>query len=120
MATQAHKPSDPAHPSQPNTNHTNSAGEKPTTVMDAILDPEFLPTLDEAPRRQQAKSHVLLMTLVVGATFGAWFLGFDLLQVEGEWRALAAAGGGVVVGVMGLLWWTGALWIDVGLFLSRW
>lgn len=111
--TQAHKESDPSHPSQPNSNHTNSSGDKPTTAIDAILDPEFLPTLDEAPKRQQVKSHVLLLLMVAGAIFLAWLTGFEILQIEESWGTLLSVGGGAVAAMMVLLWWSGALWLDV-------
>ena len=83
MVTEVTEPStrstnDPAHPDNPNTDHTNKDGEKPTTAIDAILDTEFIPTLDDAPVVQKAKSHFLLLSLLVGAVFAAWFSGFEV------------------------------------------
>ncbi|KAF7522028.1 hypothetical protein G7054_g12265 [Neopestalotiopsis clavispora] len=40
---EAPKPTDPAHPSSGNTNHTTKSGTKPTTAMEAITDPTFFP-----------------------------------------------------------------------------
>ena len=88
---------DPADPSNPNQNHTKSDGSKPDTAISAITDPDFLPTLDEAPATQHAKSHFLLLSMIVGGVFSAWFMGFDLFQVSEHqsWFVLALGLGSV-------------------------
>jgi len=119
MASPSPRPStdsgnDPAHPSQPNSDHTTSTGEKPDSAITAITDPDFLPTLDDVPPTQKAKSHLLLFSLLLGGVFSAWFMGFELFQVHEnkswlELGILLAA----VVGAGGLLLiWTGSTAID--------
>lgn len=76
---------DPAHPSNPNSDHTTVNGEKPKDAFTVITDVDFLPTLDSAPATQRFKSHFLLFALLTGAVFGAWFFGFELFQF-GETR----------------------------------
>jgi len=108
------KQSDPAHPSQANHDHTNKDGEKPTTAFDVITDTSFVPTLDEAPKTQQAKSHGLLLFLVVGAVLGAWLFGFELFQVGvGEsYTSLILVLGSTSAILVGALVWTGTMNID--------
>ncbi|KAH6656040.1 hypothetical protein BKA67DRAFT_562500 [Truncatella angustata] len=76
----APKPSDPAHGSSENTNHTTKHGEKPTTAKEAIMDPSFFPTLHGAPLAQKVKSYLFLVSLVFGAVATLWFCGYELLQ----------------------------------------
>ena len=89
---------DPADSGNPNQNHTKSDGTKPTTAVSAITDPDFLPTLDEAPAAQHAKSHLLLLFLIIGGVFSAWFMGLELFQVSEyqSWSVLALGLGSIV------------------------
>ncbi|RDW84995.1 hypothetical protein BP6252_02585 [Coleophoma cylindrospora] len=121
---------DPAHPDQPNNDHTTTSGEKPKTAFQAIMDPEFLPTLESAPKTQHIKSYIILISLVIGGVVGAWFFGFELFQVASSkdpqvpftvpeprilassWIELVALLGLVIAGLLLLISWTGALWID--------
>jgi len=114
MATIAHSTSDPAHPSNPNNDHTKTDGTKPQTAIDVIVDPDFLPTLEKAPIQQHLKSNLLLLSLITSGVFGSWLLGLDMFQVsEGQSWGMLASGLMGVVGVIGLgVWFTGALWID--------
>jgi hypothetical protein len=115
------KPSDPAHPDQANTNHTNKDGEKPTTFKDAIADPSFLPTLDDAPLQAKVASHSILIFLVVGGVVGSWFLGFDLFQLSDgkSWLELGGVLGGVSVVLIGALFWTGTANVDFKALLDE-
>jgi len=114
--------SDPAHASSANTNHTKQNGSKPQSAAEALLDPDFLPTLDDAPLEQKAKSHSLLVLLVLGAVCGAWFLGYDLLQIDSgkTWTELGLMLGTVVLGTLGLLYWTGTGSIDLWSLVVEW
>jgi hypothetical protein len=48
-------------------NHTGADGTKPRTAIEAVTDPDFLPSLDgSAYTAQHAKSHLLLLSLIVG------------------------------------------------------
>jgi len=74
------KSTDPAHGSSENTNHTTKSGEKPTSAIEAITDPSFMPTLDKAPLAQKLKSYLFLIFLVFGAVTTLWLFGFTLFQ----------------------------------------
>jgi hypothetical protein len=105
---------DPAHPSNANENHTTASGEKPKTAYTAVTDSDFLPTLDDAPVAQHAKSHGLLLFLVVGAVFSAWFMGFELFQPSenSSWIELGLGLGAVTAAGMLMLYWTGSHYVD--------
>ncbi|RDW78159.1 hypothetical protein BP5796_06011 [Coleophoma crateriformis] len=121
---------DPAHPDQPNHDHTTTSGEKPKTAFQAIMDPEFVPTLESVPKTQHMKSYLVLISLVIGGVVGAWFFGFELFQIASSkdpqipfivpeprrlvssWIELVALLGFVIVGLLALISWTGAHWID--------
>lgn len=122
MAPSSDKPSDPAHPSQGNDDHTLKDGTKPTSALSALTDETFLPTLDETSKTQQAKSHSLLLFLVVGGVVGAWFYGFEILQISPHksWLELAIGLGGVSAVLLGLLYWTGTGNIDMWSLVMEW
>lgn len=103
-----------AHSSKANENHTTTDGTKPQTAVSTITDPDFLPTLDEAPATQHVKSHLLLLSLIVGGVFSAWFVGFKMFQVfeHQSWGELALGLGAVVAAAAGMLYWTGSHFID--------
>lgn len=100
---------DPAHPSNANSDHTDSSGHKPTTAIAALTDPDFLPTLEAAPATQHAKSHLLLLSLLGGAVVAAWLMGFELLQVSAQHSYMDL---GLLLGAAALLWWVGGLAVD--------
>ena len=108
------KSSDPAEPANVNGNHTTTSGTKPTTAFTAITDPNFLPTLDNAPIEQHAKSHLLLLSMVLGAGLLAYLGGFELLQVseQSSWQDVGLGAGAAVLLVLAGLYWTGAHYID--------
>lgn len=114
MEPSTYSPTDPAHPSNPNTNHTTRTGEKPTDAYTAITDPTFLPTLDSAPTTQHIKSHLLLFLLLLSCISVAYFAGFELFQVsdDASWGRLGLVLGAVVGGGAMLMWWTGSYYID--------
>jgi hypothetical protein len=114
--------SDPANASSANTDHTKQDGTKPQSATEALLDPDFLPTLEDAPLEQKAKSHSLLVILVLGAVLGAWFFGYDLLQIDSakSWTELGLGLGAVVLGTLGLLYWTGTGSIDLWSLVVEW
>jgi hypothetical protein len=89
-------------------------GTKPTCAVSAITDLDFLPTLDEAPVTQHVKSHLLVLSLIVGGVFLARFIGFGLSQVSQHqsWVELVLGLGAVVAAVVGTLYWTGSHYID--------
>ncbi|KAF3019395.1 hypothetical protein E8E14_012317 [Neopestalotiopsis sp. 37M] len=97
----APKPTDPAHPSSGNTNHTTKSGTKPTTAIEAIADPNFFPTLEKAPLAQKVKSLLLLAVVVYGGVAALWMSGFTLFQqdpsLQPEVGGLAGAGAAPVV-----------------------
>jgi hypothetical protein len=99
------KPSDPAHPDQPNSDHTTSDGEKPTTLLQAATSASFFPTLDDAPLTTKLLSHSILLVLVSGGVFGAWFLGFEIFQVANDrsWYEFLGFLGGISVLGVGVL-----------------
>lgn len=69
----------PTHSYHPNENHTTANATNPKTAVSAITDPDFLPTLDEAPTTQHFRSRLLLrLPLLVEGAFSAWFMGFEL------------------------------------------
>lgn len=76
------KPTDPAHSSSENTDHTTASGEKPTTALEAVTDLSFAPSLDKAPFAQKLKSYLFLMFLVLGTVLTLWFFGFTLFQTS--------------------------------------
>ncbi|KAL3424804.1 hypothetical protein PVAG01_04085 [Phlyctema vagabunda] len=121
---------DPAHPSNANQDHTTKDGEKPTNAFTAITDPDFLPTLESAPKTQHLKSYLVLISLVVGGVVGAWFYGFELFQFsstqdpqipfqpaeptvsDSSVLEIISLLGLVVAALLVVISWTGALWID--------
>ncbi|KAK6207241.1 hypothetical protein LQW54_007325 [Pestalotiopsis sp. IQ-011] len=78
------KPSDPAHGTSSNDDHTTTSGTKPTSVVEAVTDPSFFPTLDKAPLAQKIKSHLLLACIVYGGVAVLWLSGFTLFQTRGQ------------------------------------
>ncbi|ETS84740.1 hypothetical protein PFICI_02765 [Pestalotiopsis fici W106-1] len=90
---EAPKPTDPAHASSANTNHTTKSGTKPTSAVEAITDPDFFPTLEKAPLAQKVKSTLFLAVLVYGAVAALWLFGFTLFQQEQPPNPQEAAGG---------------------------
>lgn len=78
------KPSDPAHGTSSNTDHTTTSGTKPTSVVEAVTDPSFFPTLDKAPLAQKIKSHLLLACIVYGGVAVLWLSGFTLFQTRSQ------------------------------------
>lgn len=76
--------------------------------------PRFPPNNHEAPATQHVKSRLLLLSLIVGGVFLAWFIGFELFQVSQHqsWVELAFGLGAVVAAVAGTLYWTGSHHID--------
>lgn len=71
-------------------NHTKSGAPKPATAVSTITDPNFLPSLDEAPTTRKLQSHLLLSLLLASAIFAAYILGLDIIQ------------GRVAIGVLGV------------------
>lgn len=114
-----HSPSDPANASSAN---TDTSGAKPQTALEALSDPSFLPTLDEAPIEQKAKSHLLLVLLVLGAVVSAWFMGFSVLQVpeQRSWSELAVYLAGASAVALALVFWTGTASIDLWSLVMKW
>jgi hypothetical protein len=95
----------PAHPDNENQDHTNKNGEKPQTAIDAVLDPEFVPTLDSAPVFRKVQSFSVLFGGLLGALALASLAGVDILQSGPQ---IAGVGALLVLA----LWWTGTVWID--------
>ncbi|KAI9745188.1 MAG: hypothetical protein M1818_001466 [Claussenomyces sp. TS43310] len=134
MPSMAYKPStsgpaaeepsstDPAHPSYANFDHTTQSGEKPKSALEAVTDPAFLPTLADAPVHQKLKSHSLLVLLIFGAVFGAWFMGFSVLQFSGcqSWMELGLRLGSVATAALALIFWTGTGTIDLWSLIMEW
>lgn len=120
-------PSDPAHPSQPNSDHTTTSGKKPSTILSAVTSSSFLPTLTSAPITTRILSHSILLILVCGGVVGAYLYGFDLFQVQVahqsqlpiqvqvvDWTNLELAVflGGISALITAALVWTGTANID--------
>ncbi|KAL9111406.1 MAG: hypothetical protein Q9187_007921 [Circinaria calcarea] len=71
-------------------NHTRSGAPKPSTAISTLTDPDFLPSLDQAPVTRKLQSHLLLALLLCGAISMAYVLGLDIIQ------------GRVAIGVLGV------------------
>lgn len=87
---------------------------KLTSALPSVAELPSIPTIDDAPPAQKAKSHLLLVALVVGLVVGGWFAGFDLLQVarQNSWLELAALLGAFAAAMVALLHWVGLASID--------
>ncbi|KAF3921580.1 hypothetical protein AA313_de0204852 [Arthrobotrys entomopaga] len=96
---------DPAHPSNPNENHTTKRGNKPTSGTEVLTDTSFVPTLESAPSTRYLQSFLVLFMMVSSAAFSAWFLDFDIFQSKAQQQL-------VLLGVIGGLFYSGAVWID--------
>ncbi|MCJ1413571.1 hypothetical protein MMC19_007692 [Ptychographa xylographoides] len=94
--------------------HTPHTGLKPIDAYNAITDPNVLPTLDDAPTSRRLQSSIVLVTLLSGAIFGAWFLGVDILQTQTQ---IIGIGGAVLAAIA----FAGGLQIDWwGLVMGYW
>jgi len=99
---------DPAHHSSGNADHTTSTGTKSTGVVEALLDPEFLPTTAKAPILRKLQSAGVLLILVTGAMFaGRLLISTEILQVQ--WPLFFALGatiaGSIFVIAGDIDWW---------------
>jgi len=99
---------DPAHHSSGNNDHTTSSGTKPTGVVEALLDPEFLPTTAKAPVMRKVQSAGILLILVIGAMLGArMLLNTEILQVQ--WPLFFATGAAIAGSIFAIAgdidWW---------------
>jgi hypothetical protein len=90
----------------------NISPSDPSTIIPSIPP---IPTLDTAPPSRRFASYVLLLSLVIGAVVGGWFLGFDLLQVarQSSWTSLAILLASIAALMGGVLFWTGVSEIDI-------
>lgn len=74
---------DPAHHSSGNDDHTTSTGAKPSHLVEALLDPEFLPSTTKAPMLRKVQAYGVLLALVMGGMVGARkVLSIEILQTE--------------------------------------
>jgi len=97
---------DPAHPDNANDNHTLSDGTKPETGLAAILDPNFIPTLDEGvPTIRWIQSFVVLSAIIAGGIAVGWLGDLEIFQTKVQ---LAVITGSIVVA----FFFTGAAYID--------
>jgi len=100
------KHEDPANPNNSNTDHTMADGTKPETGLAAILDPDFIPTLDEGvPTIRWVQSMVVLISIIGGGIAAGYLGGLDLFETPLQ---MAIITGSVVVA----FFFTGAVYID--------
>jgi len=105
MSDPSVKPSDPAHPAHPNVDHTTKSGSKPETAVTAVLDSNFLPTLDGAPPTRYVQSFLILASIILGLAFLAYIHGLEVFQTTAQQN--------VIMGLVTFtLFYTGVVWID--------
>ncbi|MCJ1321641.1 hypothetical protein MMC15_006986 [Xylographa vitiligo] len=98
--------------------HTEHTGLTPKDAYNVITDPDVLPSLDEASVPRKIQSTFVLLVLLCGALFGAWFLGVDILQSQTQiiGVGIAIAVAIAFVGGFNMDWWDlvlGYWWISM-------
>lgn len=99
---------DPAHSSSGNDDHTTTSGTKPSHLVQAILDPDFLPSTAKAPLLRKVQAYGVLLLLVMGGMVGARkFLNVEILQTEMPiFVATGALIAGAIFAIAGDIdWW---------------
>lgn len=89
---------------------------------ESLNEKTSLPSLEDKPIAHQAKSHGLLLFIVLGAVAGCWLLGFSLFQVSpgSSWKELLALLGAFAAAALALLVWTGTHSLDLWTLVMRW
>lgn len=99
---------DPAHHSSADESHTMTDGEKPTKLVDVIMDPDFLPTTAKAPLLRKIQAYGVLLVLVMGGMVGArTVLGIEILQTPMHtFVATGVVVAGAILAITGDIdWW---------------
>lgn len=81
---------DPSDPHHANQDHVSTGNSKPDDFLTVLTDPNFKPTISDAPLLRKIQSFAVLFALVAGGLF----LGRTVLRIE-----LLTTGWPVVVGI---------------------
>jgi len=99
---------DPSDPDHSNRDHVSSASTKPDDFLTVLTDPNFKPTIADAPLLRKAQSFAVLFALVAGGLYlGRTVLRVELLTVG--WPVVVAIGVAITAAIVAVAgdvdWW---------------